>query len=250
MKLRKEYYKKTLKDLADSGRFIPGIYNYCDRWCERCTKAAKCLVYAQEQEMKDGADPESNDINNEKFWDQIRLSFEVVFEMLQEDAEKWGIDLNHPVDNVAENEPVETPVEKIAHDYGFQMHDWLKNNHEKFSEQARQLLLVKDELAGNFSGAVEVLQWYCFFIAAKVHRAHFDLTNMNDGDDEYDHLGSAKIALIAVERSLSALSALYRALPSQEDKILGFLAKLARIKKELRRTFPRVEEFKRPGFDD
>ena len=250
MKSKKEYYRKRLQDLADSGRFIPGIYNYCDRWCERCAKTAKCLLYAQEQEMKDGADPESNDMNNEKFWEQIRLSFEVVFDMLQEDAERLGIDLNCPVEKVTENEHVETSVEKIAREYGFQMHDWLKNNHENFSEKAELLLLVKDELAVNFSGAVEVLQWYSFFIAAKVHRAHFDLTDMNDGDDEYDHLGSAKIALIGVERSLSALSALYPALPLQEDKILGFLTKLASIKKELCHIFPRVEEFKRPGFDD
>ncbi len=28
--------------------FIDGIYHYCDRWCERCTLAARCRVYAME----------------------------------------------------------------------------------------------------------------------------------------------------------------------------------------------------------
>ena len=30
--------------------YIPGIFNYCDRWCERCPLTARCRVYAMEQE--------------------------------------------------------------------------------------------------------------------------------------------------------------------------------------------------------
>lgn len=25
---------------------VPGVYNYCDRWCERCAKQSVCAVYA------------------------------------------------------------------------------------------------------------------------------------------------------------------------------------------------------------
>ncbi len=28
--------KEQLKKLAKDPKFISGIYNYCDRWCERC----------------------------------------------------------------------------------------------------------------------------------------------------------------------------------------------------------------------
>ncbi len=28
--------KERLKMLAEDPRFIQSIYNYCDRWCERC----------------------------------------------------------------------------------------------------------------------------------------------------------------------------------------------------------------------
>ena len=31
--------------------FIVGIYNYCDRWCERCTLAGRCRVFAEEQRL-------------------------------------------------------------------------------------------------------------------------------------------------------------------------------------------------------
>ncbi len=29
--------------------FIPGIYNYCDRWCERCPFTDRCMNYAMEK---------------------------------------------------------------------------------------------------------------------------------------------------------------------------------------------------------
>ena len=27
--------------------FIIGVYNYCDRWCERCSLASRCRVFAE-----------------------------------------------------------------------------------------------------------------------------------------------------------------------------------------------------------
>jgi hypothetical protein len=32
------------------GGFIPGVYNYCDRWCERCPFTGRCRVFADEAE--------------------------------------------------------------------------------------------------------------------------------------------------------------------------------------------------------
>jgi len=31
------------------GDFIPGIYNYCNRWCERCLYTEKCRLFADEK---------------------------------------------------------------------------------------------------------------------------------------------------------------------------------------------------------
>jgi hypothetical protein len=96
MSSRKERYKNSLLALVGSGKFIPGIYNYCDRWYERCTMTAKCLTFAQELAAKEEAtDPETNDINNEKFWESISLSFRVTLELLQEEAKRRGIDLDN-----------------------------------------------------------------------------------------------------------------------------------------------------------
>ena len=51
--------KENLKKLVQDPRFISGIFNYCDRWCERCSFTARCLNFAMENEEMD--EPENHD---------------------------------------------------------------------------------------------------------------------------------------------------------------------------------------------
>ena len=124
------------------------------------------------------------------------------------------------------------------------------------AEKAEELVMINDEASiVKYKDALEVIEWYYFFIGAKVHRVHLDLEErQNDPDDEYnvysDNLGSAKIAIIAIERSMDALSVFYTECKEKEDDILNFLLELSSIKKQLLQTFPGVMDFKRPGFDD
>lgn len=255
MNLKKERYKRTLLDLANNEDLVPGIYNYCDRWCERCTMTRKCLTYLHEQEMKEEAGIQNPDEENTYFWEQIRMAWEVTMELIEEDADRLGIDLND-IPEMELPEHVETPLEVRAKNYGLKMHDWLERNSEFFAEKAGQLVTINDEASiVRYKDALEVIQWYYFFIGTKVHRAHLDLEErQNDPDDEYnvysDNLGSAKIAIIAIQRSMDALSVFYDGFKEREDEILGFLMELSAIKKQLLQTFPGVMDFKRPGFDD
>jgi len=43
-----------LRKLAADPPFIAGIYNYCDRWCERCPLSHRCLTHAMEKAADDG----------------------------------------------------------------------------------------------------------------------------------------------------------------------------------------------------
>ena len=127
MESKKEHYKRTLLDLAKNEKLVPGIYNYCDRWCERCTKTQHCLTYLHEQEMKEGSENLNPDEENKYFWEQIRLAWEVTMELIEEDADRLGIDLSD-VSDVELPEHIEAPLEVKAKDYGTKMHDWLSAN--------------------------------------------------------------------------------------------------------------------------
>jgi hypothetical protein len=257
MESKKEKFRQTLDDLVSSGRFIPGIYNFCDRWCERCTLRHKCITYAHELEIKQECnDPETDVIDTEKFWEQIKLSFEVTLDMISEDAKRNGINLEElPI--VDEPAHVESEVEELADRYGLAMNSWLRDNIQILQAKESQLLKITNnsDIAVKFADALEVVQWYCFYIAAKVHRSQFELEERlkdeaDDDDALADNRGSAKIALIAVNRSIEALAVLYPELKEHEDEILKFLQQLSRIKKLLLVAFPTAMEFKRPGFDD
>src|SRR5215510_147660 len=85
--------RRTLTELASNPDLISGIYNYCDRWCERCPLTSRCLVYATEQEDDDDS-PESHDITNEAFWRKLGSIFQETKEMIIEWAREAGVDLN------------------------------------------------------------------------------------------------------------------------------------------------------------
>jgi len=61
--------RDRLERLAAEKRFIPGIYNYCDRWCERCPQTSHCLNFSISEE--EFSDPETRDIRNEAFWNKL-----------------------------------------------------------------------------------------------------------------------------------------------------------------------------------
>lgn len=255
MESKKEHYKRSLLDLANRKDLVPGIYNYCDRWCERCTMTQKCLTYLHEQETKTESDSKNPDEENKNFWDQIRLAWEVTMEMIEEDAEREGIDLNN-VEDIELPKHVETQVEVQSRNYGINIHKWMNGHKELFSKKAEKLVMIDDDASMiKYRDAAEVIQWYSAFIGAKIHRAHLELERrQNDLDDEYslyaDNLGSAKIAIIAIKRSMDALSVFYSGFSEMEDEILQFLLELSQIKKQMLKAFPGVMEFKRPGFDD
>jgi hypothetical protein len=37
---------KKFSRLVNNPRNISGIYNYCDRWCERCPFTLRCATYS------------------------------------------------------------------------------------------------------------------------------------------------------------------------------------------------------------
>src|SRR5690554_982979 len=257
METDKDKFCRTLFELADSGKFITGIYNYCDRWCERCTLSHKCITYAHENEMRKACcNPQTNEIDDDKFWEQIRISLEVTFDLITEDAKKMGISLDEVHGNEEDTyEP--NDVENLALEYAHKMTLWI----EEFEESMEFLSLhpeikhLKNIPVIRITDAIEVVKWYYYFISTKIHRAYFDIVYRNSISDEdfdavSDNIGSAKVTILAVNRSIEALSVLYECSGDQEDQLLEFLSMLSRIKEQLLTDFPLAMAFKRPGFDD
>lgn len=244
----KQEYRKRLEQLGKRKDLISGVHNYCDRWCERCPFTSKCGSFALTEGFDD--DQEDKDLKNEKFWENLHIIFEVTLDMLKEKADELGIDFDNLEDVDFKHEVVENDAVKASKDYGLKMIDWIKDNGKKINETAEDLLIIDENEVLKLKDAIEVIQWYCLFISAKIHRTFMDYGEEDDEEFMYDHLGSAKIAIIAIDRSIAALGYLLEKMPEYEDDILTFLANLSKVKKDVFAAFPKAIEFKRPGFDD
>jgi len=69
--------------------------------------------------------------------------------------------------------------------------------------------------------------------------------------DEFpkDSDGSAKVALIAIDRSIAAWGEIRNVFPIRERDILDLIARLDRLRRKVEKEFPDARAFIRPGFD-
>ena len=264
--------RDALENLASDPRFISGVYNYCDRWCERCPLSNRCLNYAMEEAEDDG-DPASRDITNGEFWKKIEQNFRDTMEMVVADAKERGIDLDSPDlrAEVMEQERQERrlaaknkPLAKAAMAYLKNVDKWFGASEPAFKAKGVELeTLARIEVGDPQSELVElkdyvdVIRWYQTFIYPKLNRAISSQANEQLETDEElkafpkDSDGSAKIALISIDRSIAAWSGLRSALGADHaDTILDLLAQLAAIRRATEKLFPNARAFVRPGFDD
>lgn len=253
---RKTRYKEQAKKLAENPDFIPGIYNYCDRWCERCPFTSRCMTFALSEEQF--GDLEAVDINNAAFWERLTETFEATLEMIKETAEEQGIDLD-AIDTTAieqEEKQIWETAENheichAAEAYGERVNQWFDSMSD--SEGRIEMPYVEtseDETA--LKDAVEVIRWYQHQIYVKLMRAvtgDLEETPAILEGFPKDSDGSAKVALIGIDRSMSAWDQLLKYFPEQEDNALNLLFHLVRLRRNVEKAFPDAIAFVRPGFD-
>jgi hypothetical protein len=258
--------KKQLKRIVDNPRHIPGIHNYCDRWCERCPKTSRCSVWAMEQADESG--PESRDPENEAFWNRMHNIFSTTIEMVQEYAEEHDIDLDEPMFEEYMEKKARIDKETMNHllvtagmSYMDTFRKWFAGNEEflkRIAEQFESRLQMElpadnpEAECVNLYNAVEIVQWYYTVIAVKLRRAVRQILEPWELEKEIqsDSNGSAKVALIGIDRSIWAWAIILQSMPEQEKDILDFLVRLERLRRETERTFPKARAFVRPGFDE
>jgi hypothetical protein len=258
--------KELIKKVAANPNFISGIYNYCDRWCERCPFTSRCLNFALGKEQF--ADPETRDIDNEAFWQKLTDTFQVTLDMLKEIAEQEGIDLDSlDVGEAAEQERLNEEIAanhecaRAAAVYGEMVDNWFDSAEDLFGEKEDELNLKARlaipntnpfEEAASLKDSVDTICWYQHLIYVKITRAiEGDLRREPEILDGLprDSDGSAKVALIAIDRSIAAWGAMRYHFPEQEDAILDLLVHLDRLRGKIEKAFPDARAFVRPGFD-
>jgi hypothetical protein len=107
--------------------------------------------------------------------------------------------------------------------------------------------------AMSFIGGAEVIQWYQHQIGVKLRRAiESARSEEEEGADGYpkDSDGSAKVALIGIDRSTVAWKRLHSSFSEQEQMISNFIESLEHARRSVESQFPQARVFQRPGFDE
>jgi hypothetical protein len=228
--------------------FISGIYNYCDRWCERCELTDRCRVFADERASPIDDDSLDMDVVVQK----LTTIFAETKQMLIEKAEELGID------------PFAMSDEEFAEirerEKQFVDEDDLARLGEKYWRSAREILeadwLAVNSAADNIaSDVIDVLNWYLFFIPVKIKSGLHGLLDVDGyedkaqlSDSQSDANGTIKVGLIAIERSILAWTYLLET--DTTDSIQPMIELLNEMKCGLEKRFPLARDFVRPGFDE
>jgi hypothetical protein len=260
--------KYRLDELANNPKNISGIFNYCDRWCERCTFTSRCLNYDIGEEQFNS---ESRDARNEVFWERLSEMFKITFEMLEEDMKKRGLDINEfdleDTKKEEENrrEAIKNHVDsKKSMQYADKVKEWFDNSKDFLLEKEidinklTKLDITTKDTEGTFirlNDAIEVIHWYQYQIHVKIRRAISGKKEKLEepaihGGFPSDSDGSAKVALIGMDRSISAWGELYQQFPEKENSILELLVILEKLRKKIEASFPDARAFIRLGFDE
>ena len=193
--------------LAENPHFITGIYNYCDRWCERCPMTDRCLLFASTAQLEEMAKDVVEDRQNAMLR-QVEDSTQLAIDMLNQISIDQGLDPKVITDGdpdfeirrAKQNGLKISPLGRLSKSYLDKSLHWIHHcdaiavakDEDLFQAAALQLPRRDPEKElEELKSALDVISWYQFQIHVKLVRAQtskFDdmLFTDADAEDEYD----------------------------------------------------------------
>jgi hypothetical protein len=229
-------------------RYIDFISAYCDSWCERCAFTERCSNFAVKSAlaMCDGdmkaaielavGPPRRAGGPPQKSLTERMEEHLGDYEPSERELEAIGREMAERRERIRRTAAAEASL-----DYAVATHRWLEA-HEGAGQADPAL-----------AEAIGVIGWDSHLIHVKIMRAldgHDEYPNgapFEDGAVQSDWNGSAKVALLSIDRSERAWRAIADAMGDEAAGVLA--ASLADLRSIATKQFPRAMEFRRPGFD-
>jgi hypothetical protein len=255
---RENMNKEKLLKQAKDPKYISGIYNYCDRWCERCQFTSRCLNCTLVKEQF--GDLQAVDEFNEKFWKKYSEILQDTLALVKEMASEEGIDIEEVCKNEDAIEEIILQPDIISHlskKYAESVDDWFDSNTNSFYEKEVELNRIRllsskhnpAKEATEITDAIGIIRWYQYQVHVKLVRARESAVEEARYEDGFpkDSDGSAKVALIGIDRSIAAWKILSTHLPTDKAKLIHLIELLEKLKDRAENRFPCARNFIRPG---
>jgi len=223
--------------------FKSGIYNYCDRWCERCPDTNKCYVYVKEQEtkamhLKRGEDPNDPSIVLKDVVEDMKD----LHKMLDTKMKELGItdkDMEKMEKEIKPEPNFEAHIlVKKAAKYFKQTHKFLNEFHY---EQQKMVVQFGVEIPDkDIDEELKVISWYHSMLSSKAFRLVSEVYHAkNEPNAEMKKMVKADLpkffALVnkCITKSQNALNSFLQKRKSYSKKIIPLLKLLNQIKTEV-----------------
>jgi hypothetical protein len=229
--------RKEILELARSPAFVPHIYDYCDMWCGSCPATSRCLLFRIEELRERRSHERRAQSLDDEIGDGIEFA-KAVAEATRTPIAELDVHLADPA--TAPRAPaLGHPLELLARHYAVQAGSFLDSTGLEIPEQP----------PGAQATPLMVIAWYHVLIAAKTYRALVSACDSSRDPSALrgDASGSAKVALLGIDRS----SAAFRELAERDAdaRIDGLLELLETLRTAIETRFPEARAFVRPGLD-
>lgn len=183
--------------MARANKFESGIFNYCDRWCEKCHKAKKCFLFYKEQKNREeliekGIDPD----DPKNIFLIVEKSFKETEDLLNKFIKENKIDLSKLDDNQDEYELIEKATKR----------DKLYKLSNKFIKKLGEYFETTPSLdIEEYRESFENLSHHGFFLGPKIYRSVFGVyeSRYEKGDNKAFSLkDSEKCAMVTLRSVL------------------------------------------------
>jgi hypothetical protein len=218
---------------------VPGIYNTCDQWCLYCPATARCLAYQCRP-------PDAKEEDPQDIYGNIASRMSEGLKLLRDLNQAEGREIPE-LDVLIKDPreqlvlpPVDDPLERMGRHHA-------KLTHAYLLSRADYPFVIKRRPEG--PAPLETVAWFHVLIAAKIYRALTSSAAAARGDAAAldDARGSAKVALMGIDRTRAAIHQLQQ--EDEDVRLDGMSAHLRRLARELEARFPDARILVRPGLD-
>ena len=216
--------------------FIVGVFNYCDRWCERCPLTHRCRLFADQAEFE--FEFEHGPLTERKAVRDGRK--------LQETLERLDLDLKEFEGDL-----------RSGSDSGGGLPDDLESatepdpcvvvNAVALREKLKRVRQSEDPVVRL---AMETIEHFMILVPMKMMRALTQVERQKTVGLQSDANGSGKVALLGLEKMKAAWQSLVDTRHVTGEDAEPFLGEIARLTRNIERSLPSVRAFVRPGLDE
>jgi hypothetical protein len=223
--------------------FIVGISNYCDRWCETCEFTSRCRLFADLARYDAERDPAMKAVVHAPTLPRhgpapLPRWMQELLDRIDEEVDKMA-----PAKLARDPLPSIGPAHREIYERAGAYSEWVRKWLREQGCAADRTLRAEDPVA--------VISWFAPLNSSKIYRALTGLAEFG-GDRELppDHEGSAKVALLGLERSQAAWRQLVDSGGVTDTLAAYCVAELGWIRDRLDEVIPEARAFVRPGFDE